>query len=80
MLVAFPIFSGRIRAIAKGHQRNEQEAQRDSLQHLRPENVPEAGVKIQPRELKHGDRAQYHPDEQQTSRIRFGREMSGQAE
>ena len=40
------------------HERDEEEAERDALQDLLPEDVPETGIKIEAGELKHCDGAQ----------------------
>lgn len=41
---------------AVGHQPDEQKAESDALEHLRPENVPVARVEVEVGERKHGER------------------------
>ena len=56
MLVAWPIFFLGDARHAVGHQPDEQKAESDALEHLRPENVPVARVEVEVGERKHGER------------------------
>jgi len=58
------------------HQRNEQKAQGNALENLREEDVPESGVEIEAGELEHGDGPEHRADNQQTTGISFGGEVS----
>ncbi len=78
MLVAFPIFSGWMRDMASDISGMKRKLERDALQHLGPEDIPEAGVEIEPGELEHGDGAQHHANQEQAPRIGLGGQVAGQ--
>ena len=78
MLVALPIFSSAMRDMASDISGMNRKLSATPCRHLRPENVPEARIQIQPGELEHSDRAQPDADQQQASWIGLGRQMPGQ--
>ena len=59
------------------HQGNEQKTQRHPLQNLRPENIPETRLQVQPGELEHRERPQNDSDDEQFSRVMLRGQMPG---